>query len=575
MFGAKTPTPHSLARSSELVEFQGQLNWHFALIEVSRLGDFGCSYGTLVRLSMVLRSRVPRALSTPRVFVATSFSRPHLGRRVARLGAGVLVALGFSFPGVASADNETPGETERALPGLVRVGIPIAAVAPVVLAGSGGFALIDPVEDLDSGAARLAGRLAVAYSPIPQVSLGIDMMGRVDFFSSETNLYGEPRLTARLALPAGKKLHLGAELDARLIGQEAPSIALQATSPSLRGMLGAELSERTWLAAHLGFHLDRSERTVPDEVPLSSVSTADRITLGASSWSAVQWGVGVSHRLSGPKTELIGELSGEILVGTAAPSLFQSPWQLSLGARHPLGSSLSIQGTIDLGLSARPDPLPVDDLMPIHPRLGAIVSLVWRFGVKDEESQSNAAEEEPEEETKPEKVAPPIVAIKTSDITGTVVDEGGRPLSDVEIIMTRPDSEPVTERSYADGGFKFADIPDEGDVSIAFKTAGYDDGKLSFKTGQERNAEVVLYPAVPAGQVKGSVRDLKGDPIVATIVISPGKKEVKVNADGTFDLELAPGRYTVKFDHPDYSRQKRVIRVQDRGVVILNIALSK
>jgi len=75
--------------------------------------------------------------------------------------------------------------------------------------------------------------------------------------------------------------------------------------------------------------------------------------------------------------------------------------------------------------------------------------------------------------------------------------------------------------------------------------------------------------------VKGEVRDLKGNPLAAKIIITPGDKVIEVAKDGMFELELAPGRYTLRFEHPDLAPQKRVISVQDRGVVILNIALSQ
>ena len=66
-----------------------------------------------------------------------------------------------------------------------------------------------------------------------------------------------------------------------------------------------------------------------------------------------------------------------------------------------------------------------------------------------------------------------------------------------------------------------------------------------------------------------------GQPIAATITVTPGNHSVTVRADGSFDLELAPGTYTVKFQHEDYATQRRTIRLQDRGVVILNIALIR
>jgi 5-hydroxyisourate hydrolase-like protein (transthyretin family) len=155
-----------------------------------------------------------------------------------------------------------------------------------------------------------------------------------------------------------------------------------------------------------------------------------------------------------------------------------------------------------------------------------------------------------------------------------VVDEGGRPLADVEVILTREGSQPLATRTYADGRFEFKEVPDEGDVQLEIKTPGYEVRKISYAEGEDRSSEVVLYPALPAGQVRGAVLDLSGNPVAAKITITPGDHEVDVKEDGSFELELTPGRYTVRFHHADYKNQMRVVVVEDRGVVILNIALS-
>src|SRR5690606_22559345 len=179
---------------------------------------------------------------------------------------------------------------------------------------------------------------------------------------------------------------------------------------------------------------------------------------------------------------------------------------------------------------------------------------------------------EKEKEVKP--APPPKPVIHTSKANGSIVDEGGRPLSDVEVILTQEGTAPRTTRSFADGRFVFEEVPVKGNVQLEIKTPGYEVVKLSYAEGAERNAEVVMYPALPAGQVRGAVLDLAGNPVVATIEITPGDHVVEVNADGSFELGISPGKYTVRFRHDDFKNQRRVVVVQDRGVVILNIALS-
>ena len=144
----------------------------------------------------------------------------------------------------------------------------------------------------------------------------------------------------------------------------------------------------------------------------------------------------------------------------------------------------------------------------------------------------------------------------------------------MQLTLTREGAEPLTGRTYADGSFEFDEVPN-GALVLEAATAGYDSSKVELAEGDERQTEIVLRPAVPAGQVRGKVLDLKGNPIAATITITPGAQTVTVDPDGSFELELPPGKYTVVFEHEDYTKQQRRIRVHDRGVVILNIALTR
>jgi hypothetical protein len=413
-------------------------------------------------------------------------------------------------------------------------------------------------------------------TPLPELSIAVDVRGRLDAFSdgptgAETNLYGEPRLTARFSRSATPDLFWGAEADVRLVGSEAPSVHWPATSPSLRALLATRLTDRTWLASQLGFHLDRSAEIVTDDAALTAT---DRRTLSTSSWNALQWGVGASHRLAGLETELVGEISGELLVGGSAPGFARSPWQLSLGARHPLGRSLALLLTAELGLSARDDDDAEGRLNPAQPRAGTGLSIVWRVNPPSREARGTAPAPVPPP-VAPEPAPPPAPpAIPVSPVSGVVVDEGGRPLSDVLVTLERADAEPRRERSFGNGSFRFDEVP-EGAIALRAETPGFDPVRIDIAEGGERSREIVLRPAVPAGQVRGRVLSLEGEPIAATVSIQPGNVVVPISDDGSFEIELSPGSYSVRLEHPGYARQRRQIRVHDRGVVILNIALTR
>jgi len=479
----------------------------------------------------------------------------------------------------APARGSTPAESGRGLVGLIRVGIPIPALSPVVAAGGVSYGWLDPAADLDVSGQRFGATLGAAVTPLPYLSLALDARGYLDVFprssaGSETNLYGEPRLTARFSRALTESTYWGAEAEVRFVGAQAPSVYWPATSGSVRALLGVQLPERTWLGAQLGFHLDRSAALVPDP---AKVSASDRRTLESSAWNAVQWGVGVSHRLEHLQTELIGELSGEALVGADAPSVFASPWQLAAGARQPLNEAVSLGVSVELGLSAAQRSSLVDELRPISSRLTAGVSLLWRLG-----SSPARAPAPPSVPELPPRAAPvpslqpnpPAAVLATTPVLGTVVDEGGRPLPDALIRLAREGAEPTEARSLEDGSFSFAEVP-LGSIELRVSAAGFDDVSVSIVQGQERTREIVLHPSVPAGQVRGRVLDLSGAPVLARISITPGEHPVQVSEDGSFSVELAPGRYTVKLEHASFVTQQRVIVIRDRGVVILNIALTR
>jgi hypothetical protein len=491
------------------------------------------------------------------------------GRRMRQCLAAGTLALSLATVTAHAEEEEIVGSNDRALPAIVHVGAPVPATTVVRVAGAAGYGWFESFADMEGSMNRLEGSIAISVSPLESLTFGLDAEGHYDFYSGGDGGAGTPRLSARYARSLNENFHVGGQFDLSLVGAEAPDFELDAISPLLKGLIAARLAERTWLAAELGFELDMSKNLyASDEYP----STANNLTIGASSSPSIPWGVGVSHRLSGPRTELLSELSGNILVGGNAPGFSESPFRLDLGVRQPLAAGLSLGAVFEVGLSARTDAPQGEDYVPREPRLAGLVTLGWHLQKKEPPPPPPVKQKEAKKEVKPPP--PPKPVIETSKATGSIVDEGGRPLTDVEVILTQEGKAPRTTRSLADGRFEFVEIPVKGDVQLEIRTPGYEVVKRTYTEGAERNAEVVMYPALPAGQVRGAVLDLAGNPVVATIEITPGDHEMVVNEDGTFELELAPGRYTVRFRHDDFKNQRRVVVVQDRGVVILNIALS-
>lgn len=473
------------------------------------------------------------------------------------------LAVSLAWTKVSAGAESTPGLTPRAMPGVVRLGLPAPAPPGVALAAYLGAGWIDPVGEPPVSGLRLPAGLAFAYAPLPALDFGFDVSGRADFLSTpEQNAVGEPRLSGRALFLSRGPVRLGVEADVRFVGVAAPSIDWAATSPSLSLLAAWVPRAETWIGGTAGFHLDRSAQAVDDP---AAVSAADRITLGASSAPAVELGLGVSHRLIGAPVELLGELSAQLLVGSAAPPLEQSPLRLTAGARYHPMSELALMAALDLGLSARPGSLSGDTLVPIEPRLAAQLAVTWSFGSKEDAPPAPAAAPPP-----PPPAAP---AAPQSTLRGRVVDEAGQGLADFEVTLELEQG-PRSVRTFADGRFEFTNVPDEIEVRVHASGAGFDPAGAAVGPGRDRQVELVLYATVPAGQVRGTVVDLKGHPVLATITIDPGNSIVEVGPDGTFNIELKPGEYRLRAEHPDFAPQGRVIVVVERGVVILHIALS-
>jgi hypothetical protein len=214
------------------------------------------------------------------------------------------------------------------------------------------------------------------------------------------------------------------------------------------------------------------------------------------------------------------------------------------------------------------------DLIPIEPRAAIAMTLIWRPGAaKPVATPPPEATPEPAPRiVKPEPVAPPEPV--SVPMHGTVVDEGGRPMPDVEVKLSIDGQPETVTHTSAEGVFDFPDAI-AGPAHLVVTTPGYDEVTVEFGDQDERTREIVLHESVPAGQLRGRVLDLQGKPLGATIRVEPGGQQVRAQADGSFDLDLSPGRYTVTFRNEGFSPQKRTITVKNRGVVILNIALTR
>jgi hypothetical protein len=321
------------------------------------------------------------------------------------------------------------------------------------------------------------------------------------------------------------------------------------------------------VVGRVGFRLDRSAGTVSEPERLSA---ADRLGLGVSESDAVLLGAGVHVGLGGG-AELSGELTWDLLVGDAAPAALESPLRLGLGARYPLATGWTVEGAVEIALSERPMLVP-DVLVPVEPRVSVLVRASWRFGggaragVRgDGEIGVGDGGVVGDGGKKPDEVA------KDRIVRGRLVDPGGAPIAGA--VVRAGGRETTTD---AEGRFELAVPAGTTEVSIepplpwAPRTTALGDGP-----GAELAlGDLPVERETPPGQVRGVVRNLKGTPVAATVRLEPSGETVQAAADGSFQLDVAPGEYDVVIEAPGFRPQKRHVIVEQEGVTVLNVELA-
>ena len=128
----------------------------------------------------------------------------------------------------------------------------------------------------------------------------------------------------------------------------------------------------------------------------------------------------------------------------------------------------------------------------------------------------------------------------------------------------------------ADGSFSLDDL-EPGDASVEITAEGFApvSREITLSTAAPAKLEVSVAKALPIGQVRGLVRDYGGKGIAAAIRVEPVGLEVKVGADGTFEVNVAPGSYEIVIHAAGYADQKRRVVVERDGVTMLNVELRK
>lgn len=168
-------------------------------------------------------------------------------------------------------------------------------------------------------------------------------------------------------------------------------------------------------------------------------------------------------------------------------------------------------------------------------------------------------------------------------LVGRVIGPDGLPRASVTVrAYTSPqgsasDAPPIAEMlTTEDGSFALRDLP-AGPMQLAASALGLRDAYVDVvvPVQQELVTEITLLQALPEGQIRGTVRGFGGQPLTATIRIEPLGLVLNAERDGTFSVDVAPGRYEVLVTAPGYDPQQRFADVERDGVTVLPIDLVR
>lgn len=489
----------------------------------------------------------------------------------------------------SSNDNATKvGDTADALPGVHRIGIPGLEGPRASTSLNFLYGFTEAQNGASGSHQRLGGSWAIAVAPWSFAALGLRTDFRHDIHGSDDQgddsgsvLDVTPHL--RLGTIVGTGFHLGAEGRAKLAGatsEESGSPDPEIDARALFAYSGAS----TWVfALHAGYKLGHTGSIVEES---ANMRNGDRVALGISEFDAVLMGLGLVKSVG--STEILGEVTSEMLLGSGAPGLLESPLRAALGLRHPLARHLWLNGIVEGSIGGRPPSLPGDPLAPVEPRVQAMVGVTWRFLAPKELTSvqvvvepKEGAKREPEEEkeeTVPEK-APPIV---TTSVRVTIVDEKNHPISDADVTLEIPRSEHVEGRTESvpldnRNVYVISDVPlGEVEITVKAELLKTQIQTIELKEGELTDVEFKLQKADNVGsQLRGLVRSYSGEGIAASVKVEPGDKSTMCDVDGSFELDLPPGVYKVIIEAEGYRSQRRTLRVREEGVTVLNADLQK
>ncbi|MEO6774354.1 MAG: carboxypeptidase-like regulatory domain-containing protein [Kofleriaceae bacterium] len=457
----------------------------------------------------------------------------------------------------------------------------------------------------DHTMSRALGSIAVAFGVHDLISVGLSLDGRYDSHSNapmghDTGLVGDPHIIGRIAKAFGTA-RFGAQLGIWVPGKDAPSIAGSAISVDVRALASLPAGPGI-LSFEVGYQLDNSANSVD---MVGALSLADRMSLGVSDFNEAFGGahlaIPVGKAWFGAEASLEAFLGdpptnadGTVVAGHAALTDGTLTFRGGLSGGYHLDDRFAILAFAELAkvpyITAAQVTVNAIPLIPYEPAFTAGIGISAQFGSSKNEARFKGCAYTPEG-------CPAVEAPIDADITGTVVDESGKPVvgAKVSIKLSNVTVDPVATDQT--GAYTFRSVRigtqaeatkskpalhriDEPSASLSVVVDGKKPATATIAKLDEGNTTVPpikLEPMLPPGQLRGVVHSLpNGKPVEkATITVTPGDAKAETAADGTFTIDLAPGQYKIVVKAGSFASQDLDVVIEPNGVAIKNIDLHK
>jgi len=428
------------------------------------------------------------------------------------------------------------------------------------------FHLPDFIADGDTNS---HGRINIALSGTPveglELSGGVSMVLNENsaFFPNTTLSLGDPFIGVRYGEVINDWFAIGGGFQLIIpSGAGVGDLSFDGTSFKLALNTDFKPVPDLLVGLHLGYHFDQSSRIFDYRL-----NDAQFFSAGINpSLHQIEIGVGISYQIddiAAPYLEYFAEIGPGAGVGFG-----NQPQRLALGSRFwPLDErTLNLLVGVEIGVGGASAPAG-QARTPIY---NLVFGVAWDFGQTADVGPGGV-----KEVVKIKRVEVPADE-NAGTIDGKVIDGvTGKPVQDARIVLG--DADPfIVMSDRKEGRFKTPSLK-PGPTKLTVSAEGYLPNVLValVKKGKKVPFTVKLQPATgrTVGTLKGTVRNLKGEPLKAKITIPTRKVKARADEQGTFALQLETGLVDVLISHKGYLTQRHKIRLRPGEEVILNVEL--